>query len=83
MFQLGLVDIILADREREIESALRRRRLMRPEDGATEPQRQDPSARNDGRALTVPVRPAGTAGRRSVGSLGRLSGRSARPASGA
>ena len=36
MFHLGLIDTILADREREIESALRCRRLLRPEDGAVE-----------------------------------------------
>lgn len=34
MFQLGLVHIILAERERDIENAMRRRRLLKPEDGA-------------------------------------------------
>jgi hypothetical protein len=58
MFQLGLVDIILADREREIEAAIRRRRLMKPEDGATEP--PTPNRRtSDGRAMVVRARPTG------------------------
>ncbi len=58
MFQLGLVDIIVADREREIETAVRRRRLMKPEDGATEPSK--PIRRtSDGRALTIRTRPTG------------------------
>ena len=58
MFQLGLVDIILADREREIEAAIRRRRLMKPEDGATEPATPNRRA-SDGRAMVIRARPTG------------------------
>ncbi len=59
MFQLGLIDIILADREREIEASIRRRRLMKPEDSATEP--STPTRRaSDGRAMAVRVRSTGT-----------------------
>ncbi len=59
MFQQGLIDIILADREREIEASIRRRRLMKPEDGATEP--PTPTRRpSDGRATAVRVRSTGT-----------------------
>ncbi len=58
MFQLGLIDIILADREREIEASIRRRRLMKPEDGATEP--ATPARRtSNGRAQAIRVRPTG------------------------
>jgi len=58
MFQLGLVDIIVADREREIEASIRRRRLMKPNDGATEP--STPTRRaSDRRALAARVRPTG------------------------
>ncbi len=59
MFQLGLIDIIVADREREIEAAIRRRRLMKPEEGATEP--TTPVRRtSNGRALAIRVRPTGS-----------------------
>ncbi len=58
MFQLLLVDIIVADREREIETSLRRRRLMKPEDGAIEG--SAPARRaNHGRPLAIRVRPTG------------------------
>lgn len=56
MLQLGLIEAILADREREIQADLRRRRLMKPEDGATEPPAQARRA-SDGRALAIRVRP--------------------------
>lgn len=56
MFQLGLIYIIVADREREIEASIRRRRLMKPEDGATEP--STPNRRtSDGRSLVIRARP--------------------------
>jgi hypothetical protein len=58
MFQLGLVDIIVAEREREIETAIRRRRLMKPEDGATEPSTSTRRS-GDGRVLTIRARPTG------------------------
>jgi hypothetical protein len=58
MFQLVLAEIIVADRERDIEASLRRRRLVKPEDGATEA--STPNRRPaDGRALSIRVRPTG------------------------
>ena len=36
MFQMGLMDVIQAEREREIASAIRTRRLLRPSDEAAE-----------------------------------------------
>jgi len=58
MLHLGLVDIIVADREREIEASIRRRRLMKPDDGATEPSIPNRRA-SDRRVLAVRVRPTG------------------------
>lgn len=59
MFQLGLVEVIQADRERDIEAAIRRRRLLRPQDGPTESVAAPISAAAKGRALAVRVRPTG------------------------
>lgn len=36
MFQMGLMDVMQAEREREIASAIRTRRLLRPNDDAAE-----------------------------------------------
>lgn len=36
MFQMGLIDAMQAEREREIESAIRRRRLLQPREDASE-----------------------------------------------
>jgi hypothetical protein len=56
MFQLGLMEVIQADREREIESAIRRRQLLRPQDGPRETaQVRTPK----GRTMAVRVRPTG------------------------
>jgi hypothetical protein len=56
MFHLGLVDIILAEREREIEAAMRRRRLLKPDDGAADvPTTARPAG--TGRALAARARP--------------------------
>jgi hypothetical protein len=58
MFYLGLIDTILAEREREIQSAIRRRRLLQVEDGAVEiPAPVRRSA--EGRPLSIRVRPTG------------------------
>jgi hypothetical protein len=35
MFQIGLMDVMLAEREREIASAIRTRRLLNPRDETT------------------------------------------------
>lgn len=59
MFQLGLVEVIQADRERNIEAAIRRRRLLRPQDGPTESVAAPIPAAAKGRALAVRVRPTG------------------------
>jgi hypothetical protein len=56
MFQLGLVDIILADREREVEASVRRRRLLKPDPGATEPTTTRRRT-TDGRAMDMRPRP--------------------------
>ena len=37
MFQMGLLDVMRAEREREIASAIRTRRLLNPRDESTEP----------------------------------------------
>lgn len=48
MFHLGIVELIVAEREREIEANMQRRRQLRVEDAATEPSfpaRRAPSSR--------------------------------------
>lgn len=57
MIQLGLVDIILAEREREIEAAMRRRRWLKPEGGASDAP-APPRPAGDGRALAARARPS-------------------------
>jgi len=57
MFQLGLVEIILAERQREIEIAMRRRRLLKPEDGAADVPAQARPA-GHGRSLATRARPS-------------------------
>lgn len=59
MFQLGLVYIIQAEREREIATAVRRRQLLKPQEGATEPLQTATRRTTDGRTLAVRVRPTG------------------------
>ena len=56
MFQLGLMEVMQADREREMESAIRRRQLLRPQDGPREPA---PAQAAKGRTMAVRVRPTG------------------------
>jgi len=58
MWQLGLIEVIQAEREREIQAAMRRRRLLRPEDDAIEPMSDSHHALK-GRTLAVRVRPTG------------------------
>ena len=58
MFQLTLAEILVADREREIQNSLRRRRLMKPDDGATDPATLVRPV-VDPRALSIRVRPSG------------------------
>ena len=55
MFQLVMVQVIQAERERELEAAIRVRQLLRPRDGAIDPAPAVASAIK--RPLTVRVRP--------------------------
>lgn len=56
MFQLGLMEVMQADREREMEAAIQRRQLLRPQEGPREPtQVQTPKRRT----MAVRVRPTG------------------------
>jgi hypothetical protein len=58
MIHLGIVELIVAEREREIEANLQRQRRLRVEDAAVEPVqvRRAPS----GRPMAVRTRSAGT-----------------------
>ena len=58
MFQLPLVYILHADREREIEAAIRRHRLLKPQDSATEPDQTALRHAPAGRTLSVRIRPS-------------------------
>ena len=59
MYHVVFAYIIHAEREREIEEAIRRRRLLRPEDEAIEPSASRAQRSGDPRALTPRVRPTG------------------------
>lgn len=59
MFQLVLVEVIQADREREVVAAIRRRRLLRPQAGPTESVETPSQAGAKGRTPAVRVRPTG------------------------
>ena len=56
MFQLGLIETIQAEREREIERAIRRRRLLKPLDEAAEPFDAATRKAIEGRPLGVRAR---------------------------
>lgn len=58
MFQLGLIEALQAEREREVQAAIRRRRLLRPQDDAPEPIAIAPHA-TKGRTVAIRVRPTG------------------------
>jgi hypothetical protein len=58
MFQLGLVEVIQADREREVAAAIRRRQLMQTQESPTEPAAPIRSAAKR-RTLAVRVGPTG------------------------
>lgn len=57
MLQLGIVEVILAEREREVEEALRRRRLLKPRE---EGELNHPLARRtvSARSLAIRTRPS-------------------------
>lgn len=59
MFQLGLIEVIQADREREVVAAIRRRQLLQPQDGPTESVAARIRTAAKGRTLAVRVRPTG------------------------
>lgn len=59
MYHLAFAHIIHAEREREIEEAIRRRQLLRPRDETTEPFERTNRRADDPRALTPRVRPTG------------------------
>jgi hypothetical protein len=59
MFQLGLFEVIQADREREVAAAIRRRQLLRPQDGPTESVAVPVHSAAKGRTLAVRVRSTG------------------------
>jgi hypothetical protein len=56
MFHLGLIEAMQAEREREIQAAIQRRRLLRPQDESTEPKSESLQA-TKGRNLAIRVRP--------------------------
>ena len=59
MIHLGIVELLVAEREREIEANLQRQRRLRPEDGAIErviPARHAPA----GRPMAIRARSTGT-----------------------
>ena len=59
MLHMGLMDVIRTEREREIESAIRNRRLMRPNDTAADAAPAPVHIANESRRLTVRTRPSG------------------------
>lgn len=59
MMQLGIVDVIQAEREREVEEALRRRRLLKPRE---EGDSSHPLARRTVGARSLAVRARSSAG---------------------
>lgn len=58
MFHVLFAHIIHAERERELEEAIRRRQLLRPQDETVEAT-EVPDRRQRDRALTPRVRPTG------------------------
>jgi hypothetical protein len=59
MFQLSLVYVAMVDREREIEAAIRRRHLLRPREGATEPLESTVRRTADRPSLAIRARTTG------------------------
>jgi hypothetical protein len=59
MYHVLFAQIIHAERERELEAAIRRRHLLRPQDQSIEPSGDSNRRANDPRALTPRARPAG------------------------
>jgi hypothetical protein len=59
MLHMGLMDVIRVERDREIESAIRNRRLLRPNDDAADAVPAPVHAANENRRLAVRARPSG------------------------
>jgi hypothetical protein len=59
MYYVVFAHIIHAEREREIEEAIRRRQLLQPQDETTEPTEARDRRSSDPRALTPRVRATG------------------------
>lgn len=59
MFQMALIDVMQAEREREIKSAMRRRRLLQPQEGASESLPAPVDDTSPSRQLAVRTRPTG------------------------
>ena len=54
MLQLGLIDVVQAEREREIEAAIRIRRLLKPQEETEAPQAP---VRAEARSVSIRPRP--------------------------
>ena len=59
MIHLGIVELLVAEREREIETNLQRQRRLRSEDAAVEPAMPVRPAPN-GRPMAIRARPTGS-----------------------
>jgi len=59
MYHVLFAQIIHAERERELEAAIRRRRLLRPQDQTIDPAVDASPRGNDPRTLTARARPTG------------------------
>jgi hypothetical protein len=59
MIHLGIVELLLAEREREIETNLQRQRRLRSEDAAVEPAAPVRPAQH-GRPMAIRARPTGS-----------------------
>lgn len=59
MYHVLFAQIIHAERERELEAALRRRRLLRPQDQTIEPSGAKGPRDSEPRTLTARARPTG------------------------
>lgn len=59
MYHVFFAHIIHAEREREIEAAIRRRQLLQPPDETSEPGEARERRTSDARTLTAPARPTG------------------------
>ena len=59
MYHVLFAQIIHAERERELQAAIRRRHLLRPQEQTVEPSGDGSRRANDPRTLTARARPTG------------------------